>query len=130
MPLLKFLDSTSVRAAERAEAQKRGHYYRLIRLNSDSVSVVLCVVVIVNNANCLPRTAIVREESLSVTVGQRGGAAAAAIESEWTHAVAVPGQRRGAAERWLRPPPSSLHWQALRGQSIHQEPRAMTTRFG
>ena len=38
IPQLKFLDSSPVKNQERAEAQKRGHYYRLIRLNSDSVS--------------------------------------------------------------------------------------------
>ena len=38
VPLLRFLDSTAIRPYEREEAQQRGHYYRLIRLNSDSVS--------------------------------------------------------------------------------------------
>lgn len=37
MPQLKFLDSGPIRNYEREDAQKRGHYYRLIRLNSDSV---------------------------------------------------------------------------------------------
>ncbi|KAH7637717.1 leucine-rich repeat-containing protein [Dermatophagoides farinae] len=37
MPQLKFLDSTQIRRTERTDAQQRGHYYRLIRLNSDSV---------------------------------------------------------------------------------------------
>ncbi|KAH9413583.1 hypothetical protein DERP_009284 [Dermatophagoides pteronyssinus] len=37
MPQLKFLDSTQIRRTERNDAQKRGQYYRLIRLNSDSV---------------------------------------------------------------------------------------------
>ena len=37
MPSLRFLDSSAVRAQEREEAHQRGHYYRLIRLNSDSV---------------------------------------------------------------------------------------------
>ena len=37
IPNLKFLDSGSIKIQERIDAQKRGHYYRLIRLNSDSV---------------------------------------------------------------------------------------------
>ncbi|KAH9396526.1 hypothetical protein TYRP_019548, partial [Tyrophagus putrescentiae] len=36
IPTLRFLDSTAIRGNEREEAQQRGHYYRLIRLNSDS----------------------------------------------------------------------------------------------
>lgn len=42
VPSLRFLDSTAVRLDEREEAQQRGHYYRLIRLNSDSVSEEVC----------------------------------------------------------------------------------------
>lgn len=37
VPLLRFLDSTAIRVQEREEAKQRGHYYKLIRLNSDSV---------------------------------------------------------------------------------------------
>ncbi|KAI7688193.1 hypothetical protein SSS_10660, partial [Sarcoptes scabiei] len=37
LPQLRFLDSTPVRAYERIDAQKRGRYHRLVRLNSDPV---------------------------------------------------------------------------------------------
>ena len=37
IPLLRFLDSGAIKPIEREEATQRGHYYRLIRLNSDSV---------------------------------------------------------------------------------------------
>lgn len=37
IPLLRFLDSGAIKPIEREEATQRGHYYRLIRLNSDSI---------------------------------------------------------------------------------------------
>ncbi|UXI14786.1 hypothetical protein NH340_JMT00729 [Sarcoptes scabiei] len=41
LPQLRFLDSTPVRAYERIDAQKRGRYHRLVRLNSDpSVEII------------------------------------------------------------------------------------------